>query len=62
MDQILVAGVGDDADHFGTGRLVGQSVVDVPLHVTLVDSSAVSEVIVADVVPFLSIDRHHFDG
>ena len=48
MDQILVAGIGDDAADFGRGRRVGQAVVNISLDVSLVDDSVVAELAVDD--------------
>jgi hypothetical protein len=48
MDQILVAGIGNDADDFGAGRRVGRTIVNVPLNVSLVDDCMVAELVMAD--------------
>lgn len=54
MDQILVAGIWNEADDFGAGRQVGQAVVNVPLNVSLVDEVAVAETAVTDATLFVS--------
>lgn len=46
MDQILVAGIRNDAADFGRGRRVGQAVVNLSLDVSLVDVSVVVELAV----------------
>lgn len=61
MDQILVAGIGNDADDFGTGRRVGQAVVNIPLDVSLVDEVTVAKLAVTDMALFMRRMRQRSD-
>jgi hypothetical protein len=52
MDYILVAGIGDDADDFGTGRRVGRvwrrAIIYIPLDVSLMDDGMVAKLAVTN--------------
>lgn len=57
MDYVLVAGIGDDADDFGTGRRVGRvwrrAIIYIPLDVSLMDDGMVAKLAVINLARFL---------
>lgn len=60
MDHVFVAGIRNDADDFGTGRLVGQVVVETAPDVALVDEVMVAELVLTNVALVMSwICCHH---